>query len=168
MMHDPVLQTYRPAVQMFADVLHLSLCNAARFHAQQLKLVEGALSDTAAAMKEIDAARDLRDVIEIQAKLSRRCVEAAVDGWKDLWQEAGQDQVDAIQHAQARFADLGNRFRESAISAPAEAAPALAAFRSVLDAACRTYALSGKAVEELGRAAAAQAGSPAGSAAGQA
>jgi phasin family protein len=158
MTHDPMLETYKPGLQVLADLMHLSLANVARFHAQQLKLVNEALSDTAAAMKEIDAAKDLPGLLGVQARLGRAYFERSVGGWKELWEAAGQDQLEAFRQVQARMEQAGERFRDAAAGAPGEVAPAVAAMRSMLDAAGETYARSARAVEEMTRMVAAHAG----------
>jgi phasin family protein len=158
MTHDPLLETYKPGLLVFADLMHLSLANVARFHAQRLKLVNEALADTAAAMKEVDAATDFPTLLAIQARLARAQFERAAGGWKDLCEAAAQDQLEAFRQLQARMEQAGGHFRDAAAGAPGEAAPTVAALRSMLDAACETYARTAKAVEEMTRAASAHAG----------
>ncbi len=158
MTHDPLLEACRPPLQVWADLMHLSLANAARYQAQQLKLVNEALADTAAAMKEIDAAQDFPSLLAVQSRLSRVYLERAASGWKEIWEAAGQDQLEAFRQMQSRVAQAGERFREAAAGAPGEAAPAVAALRSMMEAARETYARSAKAVEEMTRVAASHAG----------
>ncbi len=151
MINDPFLAAYKPGVQAIADLLRLSLANNARFLAQQLKITNEALAETAVAMKEIEAAKDFSALLEIQARLSRAYLEKSAADWSGLWQMAGQDQMDAFRQMQDRIAQLSDEFRDAAAHAPAEAAPALAALRSMVDAACQTYARSAQAAEELTR-----------------
>jgi phasin protein len=158
MTHDPLLEACKPSLQVWADLLHLTLANAARFHAQRLKLANEALADTAAAMKDIDAAQDFPSLLAVQSRLTRVYLERTMSGWQDLWEAAGQDQLEAFRQVQVRVAQAGERFREAAAGAPGEAAPAVAALRSMLDAARETYARSAKAVEEMSRVAASHAG----------
>lgn len=158
MTHDPLLEACRPPLQVWGDLVHLSLANAARYHAQRLRLVNEALADTAAALKEIDAAQDFAALLAVQSRLSRICLERAAGGWKDLWEAAGQDQLEAFRRMQARVAEAGERFREAAAGAPGEAAAAVAALRSMMEAARETCARSAQAVEEMTRVAASHAG----------
>lgn len=154
MTHDPLLEAWKPGLQILADAMHLSLANAARFHAQRLKLVNESLADTAAAMKEIDGAQDFPALLGIQARLTRSYLERSFGGWKELWEAAGHDQVEAFRQVQTRIEQAGARI---ASEAPGEAAPAVAALRSLFDAACETYARSAKTVEEMTRMASAHA-----------
>jgi phasin protein len=158
MTHDPLLEACRPPLQLWADLMHLSLASAARYQAQQLKLVNEALADTAAAMKEIDAVQDFPGLLAIQSRLSRIYLERAASGCKEMWEAAGQDQLEAFRQVQSRVAQAGERLREAAAGAPGEAAPAVAALRSMMEAARETYARSAKAVEEMTRVAASHAG----------
>ena len=158
MINDPFLAAYKPGVQAIADLLRLSLANNARFLAQQLKITNEALAETAVAMKEIEAAKDFPALLEIQTRLSRAYLEKSAADWRGLWHMAGQDQMDAYRQMQERIAQLSEEFRDAAAHAPAEAAPALAALRSMVDAACQTYAKSAQAAEELTRTATAHTG----------
>jgi phasin protein len=158
MTHDPLLEAFKPSLQIGADLMHLSLANAARFHAAHVKVVNEALADTAAAMKDIDVAQDFPSLLAVQSRLTRICVERTMSGWKELWEAAGQDQLEAFRQVQLRMAQAGERFREAAAGAPAEAAPAVAALRSMLEAARETYARSAKAAEEIAHSAASHAG----------
>jgi phasin protein len=160
MTHDPLLETFKPSLQVWADLMHLSLANAARFHAARLKLANDALADTAAAMKEIDAVRDFPGLLSVQSRLTRIYLERAMGGWKELWEAAGQDQLEAFRQMQVRAAQAGERFREAAAGAPGEVAPAVAALRAMMEAARETCARSAQAVEEMSRAAASRAGVP--------
>ena len=158
MTHDPLLEIYRPSLQIWADLAHLALANAARYHAQRLKIVNEALAGTAEAMKEIEAAQDLPGLLAVQGRLARVFAERTVSGWKDLCEAAGQDQLEALRQLQTRVAQASERLREAAAGAPGEAAPVVAALRSMMDAACETYARSTQAVDEMVRVAASHAG----------
>jgi phasin protein len=158
MTHDPLLEVFKPSLQVWTDLMHLSLANGARFHAQQLKLVNEALAATAEAMKEIDAAPDFPSLLAVQSRLTRSYLERTAGGWKDLWEAAGQDQLEAFRQMQARAAQAGERLREAAAGTPGEAAPAVAALRSLLDAAREACVRSAQVAEEMTRVAASHAG----------
>jgi phasin family protein len=136
--NDALAAACKPAMRAMTDAMIASLSGAARYHELSLKMITDSLSDAAKTAKELDAAKNAQEVLEIQAKLARVLLERTLKGWTRLMEAAGQNNADALRRGQEQLAQMGEDLR--AMGGPGQEAPA-ALWKSFMDAASSAYTL---------------------------
>jgi phasin family protein len=150
------VEPYKQGLQLAADVVNLALTSASRLHEQQLKTINEITSASAETIKLIQSTDNLPELMAHQQVLLRAYVEKTLGCWSGLYEVAGRNHIDALKRVQDGLIQATDDLRKIASTAPKEAAPALAAFQSMMDAARQVYAVTAKTAEDFSRSTAAQ------------
>jgi hypothetical protein len=153
---DFFVEPYRQTLQSTVELLALALGSASRFHEEQLKAIGEIGTASGDALKQIQGAGSFPELIELQQTLLRGYMEKSITCWSGLCEAAGRSNLEALKRVQDRLAQAGDELRKIASGAPGEAAPAMAAFQSMIDAARQAYAVTAKTAEDFTRVATSQ------------
>jgi len=149
---DFFVEPYRQSLQSTVDAVNLILSGVSRLQELQLKAINEITAATADTSRQILEARDMPGLMELQQSLARSYFEKAAGCWTGLCEAAGRNNMDAVKRVQERIAQAGDEWRKVAANASPDAAPGMAAFQSMMDAARQVYAVTTKAAEDFTRA----------------
>lgn len=153
---DQFLDFYRSGLKATGDLIRTALEGAERLRVQQLAAINEALASHAQAIKAIDEANSIEQLIAVQGQLAGAQYQTVIGYWNGICQAAGESQADAARRVQAQSEQVREIFQKALGATPGEPVPVIAALQPLMDVASAAYALTARATEEAAKLAAAQ------------
>jgi len=104
---DFAVTTYKPAMRAMSDAMTTYLRAVARINETALSCVGETLSLASDISKEIDAAKESNDLMQLQAKLVRLWSEQSMHNWSRAWEAMVANQSEMLRYGVERTAGLG-------------------------------------------------------------
>lgn len=159
--NDQLCEAYRAAMKSAADMMHASLGGFQRLQNCQLEATQQILSAQTEAVKELDAATSIHDLVEIGAQLGWLQYDKFMSCWGSLYAHFGINQMEFIRQAQTKSMEAIDEMGRMLDDVPA--APGteqvVSALRLAVSTTRSSYEAGVRAIEEAEREAAARLGS---------
>lgn len=145
---DFALTTYKPALRAMNDAMSTYLRAVARIHETALSCVGETLSLASDISKEIEAAKESNDFMQLQAKILRLWSEQSMQNWSRAWEAIVANQSEVLRYGAERTAGLGKDMAGAGASQPfaqsLDMSP-LAGWFALMSAASRSMGLEPQA-----------------------
>ncbi len=140
-------------VETLLTLANTAFTSAERFAALNLNTARSLLEDTVANAKALLSAKDVQELMNIQASLAQPSVEKAVAYSRSVYEIASQTQEELSKVVEAQFAEI-NKAMTTALdkavkNAPAGSDVAVAAVKSAIAAANSAYDSMTKAARQV-------------------
>ena len=140
-------------VEAMLTLANTAFASAERFAALNLNTARAVLEDGVNNAKALLGAKDLQEVISLQATLAQPSVEKAVAYSRSVYEISAQTQEEFSKLVEAQFAEVNKNVASSldkaAKSAPAGSDVAVAAVKSAIAAANSAYDTMSKAAKQV-------------------
>ena len=140
-------------VEAMLTLANTAFASAERFAALNLNTARAVLEDSVNNAKTLLGAKDLQEVISLQATLAQPSVEKAVAYSRSVYEISAQTQEEFSKLVEAQFAEVNKNVASSldkaAKSAPAGSDVAVAAVKSAIAAANSAYDTMSKAAKQV-------------------
>jgi phasin family protein len=140
-------------VEAMLTLANTAFASAERFAALNLNTARAVLEDSANNAKALLGAKDLQEVISLQATLAQPSVEKAVAYSRSVYEISAQTQEEFSKLVEAQFAEVNKNVAstldKAAKSAPAGSDVAVAAVKSAIAAANSAYDTMSKAAKQV-------------------
>lgn len=140
-------------VESMLTLANTAFASAERFAALNLNTARAVLEDSVNNAKALLGAKDLQEVISLQATLAQPAVEKAVAYSRSVWEIMTQTQEELSKVAEAQMSDVNKRIAAAlekvAQSAPGGSEGAVAAVKSAIAAANSAYDNMNKAARQV-------------------
>ena len=140
-------------VESMLTLANTAFASAERFAALNLNTARAVLEDSVNNAKALLGAKDLQEVISLQATLAQPAVEKAVAYSRSVYEISAQTQEEFSKLVEAQFAEVNKNVASSldkaAKSAPAGSDVAVAAVKSAIAAANSAYDTMSKAAKQV-------------------
>lgn len=140
-------------VEAMLTLANTAFASAERFAALNLNTARAVLEDSVNNAKTLLGAKDLQEVISLQATLAQPSVEKAVAYSRSVYEISAQTQEELSKLVEAQFAEVNKNVASSldkaAKSAPAGSDVAVAAVKSAIAAANSAYDTMSKAAKQV-------------------
>jgi phasin family protein len=147
---------YRSGLEAFIDLARTSVQGAERLREHQLKCLHEAFSEAGETGRQVDSAKTLEQLLELQSKLAPTQFEKAMRYWSGLYATGARNQVEIMQQMQNKVADFTEACRATLDAAPQGTEPVVAPLKSAVTAMCSAYTLTARAGEEAAKLAVSQ------------
>ena len=140
-------------VEAMLTLANTAFASAERFAALNLNTARAVLEDGVNNAKALLGAKDLQEVISLQATLAQPSVEKAVAYSRSVYEISAQTQEEFSKLVEAQFAEVNKNVAatldKAAKSAPAGSDVAVAAVKSAIAAANSAYDTMSKAAKQV-------------------
>ena len=140
-------------VEAMLTLANTAFASAERFAALNLNTARAVLEDSVNNAKALLGAKDLQEVISLQATLAQPSVEKAVAYSRSVYEISAQTQEEFSKLVEAQFAEVNKNVAstldKAAKSAPAGSDVAVAAVKSAIAAANSAYDTMSKAAKQV-------------------
>lgn len=140
-------------VEAMLTLANTAFASAERFAALNLNTARAVLEDSVNNAKTLLGAKDLQEVISLQATLAQPSVEKAVAYSRSVYEISAQTQEEFSKLVEAQFAEVNKNVAatldKAAKSAPAGSDVAVAAVKSAIAAANSAYDTMSKAAKQV-------------------
>ena len=140
-------------VEAMLTLANTAFASAERFAALNLNTARAVLEDSVNNAKALLGAKDLQEVISLQATLAQPSVEKAVAYSRSVYEISAQTQEEFSKLFEAQFAEVNKNVAstldKAAKSAPAGSDVAVAAVKSAIAAANSAYDTMSKAAKQV-------------------
>ena len=140
-------------VEAMLTLANTAFASAERFAALNLNTARAVLEDSVNNAKALLGAKDLQEVISLQATLAQPSVEKAVAYSRSIYEISAQTQEEFSKLVEAQFAEVNKNVAstldKAAKSAPAGSDVAVAAVKSAIAAANSAYDTMSKAAKQV-------------------
>lgn len=140
-------------VEAMLTLANTAFASAERFAALNLNTARAVLEDGMNNAKALLGAKDLQEVISLQATLAQPAVEKAVAYSRNVYEISAQTQDEFSKLVEAQFAEVNKNVAatldKAAKSAPAGSDVAVAAVKSAIAAANSAYDTMSKAAKQV-------------------
>ena len=147
---------YRATLKATSDATRASLEGAARLRKKQLANIEEALATHARVVAELDAAKDLNELIAASGELAGAQYQTLLSYWNGIYEAVSENQADVSRLVRAQVEHFRDDFPSTLVAAPAVPMPVLAALQPMMEVASTAYALTARATAEATKLAAFQ------------
>lgn len=150
---EQVASANKANIESLLTVANTAFASAERLAALNLNTARSLLEDSLANAKTLMAAKDIQELMSLQASLAQPAVEKAVAYSHDVYEIAAQTQEELRKLAEAQFAEANKvmtvALDKAAKSAPAGSDVAVAAVKSAIAAANTAYDSMSKAAKQV-------------------
>lgn len=153
---DQFFDFYRATLKATSDATRASLEGAARLRRKQLANIEEALATHSRVVTQLDAAKDLNQLIAASGELAGAQYQTLISYWNGIYEAVSENQADVSRLVQAQVEHFRDDFPSTLVAAPAVPMPVLAALQPMMEVASTAYALTARATAEATKLAAAQ------------
>ncbi|MCB1892881.1 MAG: phasin family protein, partial [Rhodocyclaceae bacterium] len=140
-------------VETMLTLANTAFASAERFAALNLNTARAVLEDSMNNAKALLGAKDLQEVVSLQATLAQPSVEKAVAYSRSVYEISAQTQEEFSKLVEAQFAEVNKNVAstldKAAKSAPAGSDVAVAAVKSAIAAANSAYDTMNKAAKQV-------------------
>ena len=140
-------------VETMLPLANTAFASAERFAALNLNTARAVLEDSVNNAKALLGAKDLQEVVSLQATLAQPSVEKAVAYSRSVYEISAQTQEEFSKLVEAQFAEVNKNVAstldKAAKSAPAGSDVAVAAVKSAIAAANSAYDTMNKAAKQV-------------------
>lgn len=149
---------YRASLKATSDATRAYLEGAVRLRTQQLAGIDEALTTHTEVVTELNAAKDLEELILVSRKLANAQYQSLVAYWSGIFEAIGENQAGVMRLVQTQVEQIRTDF-QGKLGADADTpAPILAALQPLMEVASSACALTARATEQAARLAAVQLG----------
>jgi phasin family protein len=145
--------TNKANVEAMLTLANTAFASAERFAALNLNTARAVLEDGVNNAKALLGAKDLQEIVSLQATLAQPAVEKAVAYSRSVYEISAQTQEEFSKLVEAQFAEVNKNVASSldkaAKSAPAGSDVAVAAVKSAIAAANSAYDTMSKAAKQV-------------------
>jgi phasin family protein len=145
--------TNKANVEAMLTLANTAFASAERFAALNLNTARAVLEDSVNNAKALLGAKDIQELVSLQATLAQPSVEKAVAYSRSVYEISAQTQEEFSKLAEAQFAEVNKNVASSldkaAKSAPAGSDVAVAAVKSAIAAANSAYDTMSKAAKQV-------------------
>jgi phasin family protein len=140
-------------VETLLTIANTAFASAERIAALNLNTARAMLEDSVNSVKTLMGAKDLQELVSLQASLAQPAVEKAIAYAKSLYEITSQTQEEFSKIFDSQYAEMNKSVAEAldkaAKSAPAGSDVAVAAVKSALAAANSAYETMNKAARQV-------------------
>lgn len=147
---------YRASLKTTGDTALASLEGLVRLRRRQLASIEEALVTHAGVLAEINAAKDISELVAASGKLAGAQYQTMISHWNGICEAVGENQADVSRLMQSQVEQIRDSFRSTLGAAPEAPLPILAALQPLMEVASSAYVLTARATAETAKLAAAQ------------
>jgi phasin family protein len=150
---EQISSTSKASIESLMTIANTAFASAERLAALNLNTARNLLEDTVSSAKALMGAKDVQELMNIQASLAQPTVEKAVAYSRSVYEIASQTQEELTKVFEAQFAEA-NKTMTSALdkavkNAPAGSDVAVAAVKSAIAAANSAYDSMTKAAKQV-------------------
>jgi phasin family protein len=150
---EQISSTSKANIESLLTIANTAFASAERLAALNLNTARNLLEDTVSSAKALMGAKDVQELMNIQASLAQPTVEKAVAYSRSVYEIASQTQEELTKVFEAQFAEA-NKTMTSALdkavkNAPAGSDVAVAAVKSAIAAANSAYDSMTKAAKQV-------------------
>jgi hypothetical protein len=113
-MANQLFDIYRNNVRTTAEMMRISLENAARLQEQQLGMVRSMLDQNAQSAERAAGAQSMEQLVALQSELAGRQLQSLGDFWSSVWNTAAESQRHFFEGIRAEGADAARKTYDSA------------------------------------------------------
>ena len=147
---------YRASLKTTGDTARASLEAFVRLRKRQLECIEEALVTHASVLAEINAAKDISELISASGKLAGAQYQTLISHWNGICEAVGENQAEVSRLMQSQVEQIRDSFHNTLGAAPDAPLPILAALQPLMEVASSAYVLTARATAETAKLAAAQ------------
>lgn len=147
---------YRASLKATGSATRVSLEGTVRLRTTQLRVIDEALAEHARLNAEIDAAKNLEDLLAVSGKLAGAQYQTLISYWGAIYEAIGENQVEVACLVESQAEQIHFDLQGTLGSAPGNPVPVLAALQPLMEAASSAYALTARATAEATKLAATQ------------
>jgi phasin family protein len=155
-----LLDFYRASLKVTSDATRAYLEGAVRLRTKQLQSIDEALTTHTEVVTELDAAKDLDELVAVSRKLAEAQYQTLVSYWSGIFEAMGDNQAEVMRLVQSQLEQIRSEFEDKLGGAPDVPVPILAALQPLMEVASSAYALTARATAEATKLAAAQLDNP--------
>ena len=123
-MANQLFDIYRNNVRTTAEMMRISLENAARLQEQQLGMVRNLLDQNAQSAERAAGAQSMEQLVALQSELAGRQLQSLGDFWSSVWNTAAESQRSFFERVRSEGADVARKTYDSAARISADMARA--------------------------------------------
>lgn len=146
-------QANKANVETLLTIANTAFASAERFAALNLNTARTLLEDSVNTAKTLMGAKDLQELVGLQASLAQPAIEKAIAYAKSVYEIASQTQEEFAKIFDSQYAEVNRNVAEAldkaAKNAPAGSDVAVAAVKSALAAANSAYETMNKAARQV-------------------
>ena len=112
-MANQLFDIYRNNVRTTAEMMRISLENAARLQEQQLGMVRNLLDQNAQSAERAAGAQSMEQLVALQSELAGRQLQSLGDFWSSVWNTAAESQRSFFERIQSEGANVARKAYDS-------------------------------------------------------
>jgi len=155
-----LLDFYRASLRVTSDATRAYLEGSVRLRTKQLQSIDEALTTHTEVVTELNAAKDLDELVAVSRKLAEAQYQTLVAYWSGIFEAIGANQAEVMHLVHSQVEQIRNEFQGKHGAAPDIPVPILAALQPLMEVASSAYALTARATAEAAKLAAAQLDNP--------
>jgi hypothetical protein len=113
-MANQLFDIYRNNVRTTAEMMRISLENAARLQEQQLGMVRNMLDQNSQSAERAAGAQSMEQLVALQSEIAGRQLQSLGDFWTSVWNTAAESQRSFFERVRSEGAEVASKTYDAA------------------------------------------------------